>query len=380
MIKAVIFDLDGVIADTEHLSEQADVIVLSRYGIKMTDEEKMLAFGRRMEEIFYDILQARKSKLDIKKLIREKDKVFTKLIKGNLDPIKGSLELVDFFKKSGFKLALATSSHTDKMKPEIQELDIEDLFKVKITGDDVSKGKPNPEIFLLAAKKLGVKPSECAVVEDSAFGVQAAKNAGMLAIGFKSPNSAGQDLSKADIITDNLDLVKIHFHRRGIKEKIRVAAVSNTHLGLKDEVPEKIKKALRGVDLILHTGDILDLSVIRKLGKIAPIRAVHGDSDPNSVKEELPGLGFVHIFKWKIGMVHNASLFGTKRALSMAKRNNCDVLVYGHSHKPSVKMKDGIWLVNSGSPTMPLLAWLIKPTIALLEISKSEIKPRLVRV
>ncbi len=210
MIKAVIFDLDGVIADTEHLSARADDISLAKHGIAMTQDEKHRAFGRRMEEIYADMLQARNIKMDIKQLVREKDEVFVRLIKGNMKPIKNSLELVGFLKKHGFKLALATSSHEEKMMPELRELGIEDLFETRVSGDDVSRGKPDPAMFLEAAKRLGVRPEDCAVIEDSAFGVQAAKNAGMYAIALRSPNSPGQDLSPADMMVDDLAEVEEH--------------------------------------------------------------------------------------------------------------------------------------------------------------------------
>jgi len=210
-IKAVIFDLDGVIADTEHLSERADEIVLGKYGIKMTEKEKHEAFGRRVEEIFEDALKARKIRLGTRKLVSEKDKVFLNLIRGKLRPIRNSLELVKFLRKNGYKVALATSSHMVKMDAELKELGIEKLFRIKINGDHVKKGKPDPEIFLKAAEKLKVNPGECAVIEDSAFGVQAAKRAGMMAIGFRSPNSPNQDLSGADMVVDDLGKVRACF-------------------------------------------------------------------------------------------------------------------------------------------------------------------------
>ncbi len=215
MIRAIIFDLDGVIADSEHLSTEADDIVLARYGIKMTAKETKEAFGRRIEEIFGDLLKARNLKMSIPELVKEKDAVLEKLMIGKLQPIKNSLELIGFLQRKGFKMALATSSHEYKMVQELNELGIEDLFPVKLTGDDVTKGKPNPEIYLIAAKRLGVTPEECAVIEDSAFGIQSAKNAGMYAIALRSPNSEGQDLSKADLVVDDLSEVEDHFERRG---------------------------------------------------------------------------------------------------------------------------------------------------------------------
>jgi HAD superfamily hydrolase (TIGR01509 family) len=211
MIKAVIFDLDGVIADSEPLSAQADDIILSRYGIRKTEREKRDAYGRRFEEIYRDLLGARKMHMDIEKLGREKLEAFGSLVKNNLKPVKNSIELVEFLGEAGFRLALATSSQFEKMDLEVRELGIESLFGTVVTGEMIKKGKPDPEIFLKAAELIGTRPAECAVIEDSAFGVQAAKRAGMFAIGFRSPNSPGQDMSSADIVVDDLDEVKGYF-------------------------------------------------------------------------------------------------------------------------------------------------------------------------
>ena len=179
MIKAFIFDLDGVIADSELLSGEASIKILARHGIEMTAKERKEAIGRRNEEIYEDILAARNLHMSVPDLIKEKDEVFNNMIKGTMKPIPNSIELVKSLKEKGFEVAIATSSHTEKMEPELHELGIDHLFDVKINGDHIKRGKPNPEIFLVAAKKLGVKPEECAVIEDSEYGVEAAKNAGM---------------------------------------------------------------------------------------------------------------------------------------------------------------------------------------------------------
>jgi HAD superfamily hydrolase (TIGR01509 family) len=202
-IKAVIFDLDGVIADSEPISGKSTAMVLQKRGVRLTDEERRLAFGRRSPDIFRDALRSRKkafTKGTIEAMVEEKNTIMLELMKGSLKAVPGSLELIRLLSGKGLRLALATSSHKDKMEMELKELGIKGLFPVVVTGDGVSKGKPNPEIFLLAAKRIGVPPSGCAVIEDSAFGVQAAKAAGMLAIGFASPNSPGQDLSASDAI------------------------------------------------------------------------------------------------------------------------------------------------------------------------------------
>ena len=214
MIKAVIFDLDGVIADSEPFSAEADDILLARYGIRKTEQERRDMYGRRFEEIYGDILRARGLDLDIKELFEAKSVIFRGLIRGRLKPIRNSLELIGFFQKKGFLTALATSSHLAKALPEMRELGIERLFGIIVSGDEVKAGKPDPEIFLRASVKLGVLPKECAVIEDSAFGVRAAKAAGMFAIAFRSPNTPDQDLSKADLVVGDLLEAKEYFVRQ----------------------------------------------------------------------------------------------------------------------------------------------------------------------
>lgn len=200
-IKAVIFDLDGVIADSEQISGKSTAQVLGKRGIMLTDDERRLAFGRRSPDIFSDALRARGigfSEADIETMVEEKNAIMLRSMKAGLKAIPHSIGLVKLLSGKGLKLALATSSHTKKMEMEVSKLGIKGLFSAVVTGSDVSRGKPDPEIFLLAAKRLGVPPPECAVIEDSSFGVQAAKAAGMFAIGFESRNSPGQDLSAAD--------------------------------------------------------------------------------------------------------------------------------------------------------------------------------------
>jgi beta-phosphoglucomutase len=206
-IRAVIFDLDGVIADSEPISGKSTAMVLRKRGIRLTDDERRLAFGRRSPDIFSDALRTRKMTLNkgtIEEMVEEKNAIMLELMKGSLKAIPNSIGLVKLLLGKGLRLALATSSHPEKMEMEVSELGIKGLFPVVVTGSEVSKGKPDPEIFLLAAKRLGMKPAECAVIEDSSFGVQAAKRAGMFAIGFASPNSPGQDLGAADVAVKDL--------------------------------------------------------------------------------------------------------------------------------------------------------------------------------
>jgi HAD superfamily hydrolase (TIGR01509 family) len=109
-------------------------------------------------------------------------------------------------------LAVASSSHRRLVQYVLRKLEITRLFDLIISGEDVAHGKPDPEIFLMSAKRLKVRPAECLVVEDAKLGVEAAKEAGMKCLGYRNPHSGNQDLSKADIVTDDfssLDVQKL---------------------------------------------------------------------------------------------------------------------------------------------------------------------------
>ncbi len=207
-IKAVIFDLDGVIADSEPISGRATDKVLGNHGIILTKQEKKNAFGRRAVDIYSDAVKARNVNEDLEKMLQERSEVFNRMVKEELGPIRGSIELVKWVRNKGFRFALGTSSPLEKMNAETKKLGISGLFPLKVNGEMVKRGKPFPDIFLKTAEKLGVKPGHCAVIEDSENGVKAAKAAGMFTIGFDSPHSPNQDLSMADVVIDDISKAK----------------------------------------------------------------------------------------------------------------------------------------------------------------------------
>jgi len=110
------------------------------------------------------------------------------------------------------KLAVASSSHKRMIEYVLKKLKIIDLFDSIVGAEDIDRSKPDPEIFLISAKRLNVKPEECIVVEDSKLGVEAAKKAGMKCLGYINPSSGKQDLSKADFVAEDfckLDIQKL---------------------------------------------------------------------------------------------------------------------------------------------------------------------------
>ena len=161
-----------------------------------------------------------------------------------------------------------------------------------------------------------------------------------------------------------------------------VGLISDTHIPTKAKaIPEKALNALKNASLIVHAGDLIQLSVVDDLEKLAPVMAVCGNADRHEVKERLPNMDSVRIYHWKIGVIHDAgALWGTRKMKRIAKQNSFDVLVFGHTHRPTFKQENKALFINPGSPTNPLPPFLVKPTIALLRITREKIEPEIIQI
>ena len=204
MAKAVLFDLDGVIVDSEPFSSEASDRVLASVGIVQTPHEKKLVFGRRTMDNYRAAIEARGMKVDPAKLVSKKNRLFGKLIKGRLKPMDGVLGLLGKIRAAGLKVAVVSSSPLERVNATLEEVGLILEFDLILSGDCCAKGKPDPEPFLMAAQRLGVEPKDCVVIEDAQAGVEAAKAAGMKVIAVLSPHTHGQDLGRADRIVKSL--------------------------------------------------------------------------------------------------------------------------------------------------------------------------------
>ncbi|MGA3192403.1 MAG: HAD family phosphatase [Candidatus Bathyarchaeia archaeon] len=212
MIKAVLFDMDGVIAETEHVHVEAEKKTLLKYGVQITEDELHRYTGTTAKQMFMELIAKYKLDTTFEKIFNEKEEIMFKLLEMDTQPVKGVIELICKLKEEHVKLAVASSSHRRLVQYVLRKLEITELFDSIITAEDVAHGKPDPEIFLMSAKRLKVSPAECLVVEDAKLGVEAAKKAGMKCLGYRNPHSGNQDLSKADIVTDDfssLDVQKL---------------------------------------------------------------------------------------------------------------------------------------------------------------------------
>lgn len=204
MVKAVVFDFDGVIADSEPLHEVAEKMIFRQLDVEPDGD----ITGLRFEDILRNISEKNGLTLDIERLIERKFQIMIDIAKVGIEPIENSIELVNSL--GGIKLAIVSNSRRNWVEFVLNKFGIYKKFNAIVTAEDVKRGKPGAEPYLLASKRLGINPEDCLAVEDSSPGVKSAKAAGMRCVAFQSPNTKNQDLSSADCsIKDLLEIKKM---------------------------------------------------------------------------------------------------------------------------------------------------------------------------
>ncbi len=195
--KAVIFDMDGVIFDTERVYLEIWQSVFEKYGYKMTKELYITVMGTGRKNVIKTFLENFGDDLPIEKMYEEKDNQLFYIIENQGIPLKeGVKELFSMLKEKNYKIALATSAKRERVEKQIKDKWLKESFDAIVCGDDVEKGKPSPDIFLKAAKKIDVEPENCFVVEDSPAGIKAAFSGGMKGIHVEDLKVADEDILK----------------------------------------------------------------------------------------------------------------------------------------------------------------------------------------
>jgi len=214
MIKAIIFDMDGVLIDSPKYVWKTFNLLLKDEGVHFSDKNIKKYSGRSLK----DQLKLWKKDYGIKdynlkEFSKKAGEMQIKLMKKEFKEDVSLLNLIKNAKQQKIKLAVATSSMKWRAKKILNLLKLRKYFKVLVTAEDIKNHKPHPDIFLEASKRLKIKPKYCVVIEDAVNGITAAKRAKMKAIGKLTKFQSKQDLNKADLIIKNfseLSLQKIN--------------------------------------------------------------------------------------------------------------------------------------------------------------------------
>lgn len=196
-VKAVLFDMDGLLVDTETICSEVVVDVLKNFGINVSRLEAQQSCGITARKFYTDILEQKSLKKDIEAVLQTHYMIYEKAIEKRLTPFPGAATLPRKLKENSYKIGLVSGSTKNQIEFVLNALGIRDCFDVIVSADDITNSKPNPEGYLKAANILGVTPSECIVLEDSFNGTIAGKAAGMTVVGVV--NLATQDISCADL-------------------------------------------------------------------------------------------------------------------------------------------------------------------------------------
>ena len=211
-LKGVIFDMDGVIVNSEPLHVKFECDILKSLGVDFPAEGFSEYAGLAMDKFWASLKERYSLRQSVEELLAYDTAMRAKAFREqeSFDVPVGVTSFIKSLKRAGIPLALASSSHTMVIDAIVDKLRFRRYFDVIVSGFELKNGKPAPDIFLYAADLLGSPHSDTVVIEDTANGVLAAKNAGMRCVGYQNPtNPTRQDLSKADLVIGSFEDISL---------------------------------------------------------------------------------------------------------------------------------------------------------------------------
>ncbi|MGC9344142.1 MAG: HAD family hydrolase [Bacteroidales bacterium] len=206
MIKGVLFDMDGVLLDSEEYITRAGMKLFEEKGYKVHYEDFKEFTGMGEDRFLGGVAEKYSIPFNVEKDKARAYEIYEELVKGELEPLPGVRNFLKKCNKKGLKTAVATSADEVKMHINLREIGLsENDFHTTINGSEVKNKKPDPEIFLKAARKLGLDPVNCLVIEDAVSGLKAAKSAGCKCLALTTSFSP-EDFKDADWIAEDLSL------------------------------------------------------------------------------------------------------------------------------------------------------------------------------
>ena len=204
MPQAVIFDVDGVLTDSYQPHFRAWQRLFAEIEVAFDEDQFRGTFGRTNADIFSELFPGGLSDERICALGDRKEFLYREILREQFEPMPGAVELIDVLHEAGFALGVGSSGPPENIELTLEMLGRAENFAAVVTGIDVTRGKPDPQVFLLAAERLGLAPQACAVVEDAPQGIEAANRAGMASIALTG-TATREALSHADLVVDRLD-------------------------------------------------------------------------------------------------------------------------------------------------------------------------------
>lgn len=205
LMRGVIFDLDGVLIDSAEAHLRSWRVLAERHGRTITDAQFAATFGRQNRAILPILWGREVDEAEVARLGEEKEACYRDLIRGRIRSIAmpGAETLIRDCRAAGLALAIGSSTPPENVSLALEELGVAAHFSAVVTSKDVMRGKPAPDVFLLAAERLGLPPGQCVVIEDAPAGIDAALAAGCAAVGLTSQH-AREKLGRADLVVDSL--------------------------------------------------------------------------------------------------------------------------------------------------------------------------------
>jgi HAD superfamily hydrolase (TIGR01509 family) len=213
MLKAIIFDMDGVLVNSEPLHRKAYFNMFEEFNLNVSNRLYESFTGKSTSAICKELCEIFDLSISHEKLMFSKRKHFKTIFDNDpeFQMIDGALSLIKNYFFNNLTLILASSASMTNINRVFKKFDLDKFFKAKISGADLKESKPNPEIFIKAAKLSGFNKSECIVIEDSTNGIIASKSAGIYCIGYNSPNSKNQNYDKADLVISNFNNIRFDY-------------------------------------------------------------------------------------------------------------------------------------------------------------------------
>lgn len=213
MLKAVLFDMDGVIVDTEPLHHKAYFGMFNTLKINVSEAHYQTFTGQSTINVCKSLCKHFKLQNNPEELVQIKRHIFKDLFKNDpdLQLIDGVLDLIKDYHENGLTLVLASSASMGTIESVFNRFELDQYFLAKLSGADLKASKPHPEIFIKAAEVSGYNKNNCLVIEDSTNGIKAANAANIFCVGYKSVHSKNQDYSKANFIIN--DFKEIEYNR-----------------------------------------------------------------------------------------------------------------------------------------------------------------------